>query len=55
MYLTTPSLLHTHTKKALKYTRFRSDDWVLKSRKSDFKMKLFTVPFFKLNIVYEKE
>ena len=55
MYLTTPSLLHTHTKKALKYTRFGSNDWSLKSRKSVFKKKLFAVPFLKLNIVYEKD
>ncbi|GAA4245065.1 carboxypeptidase-like regulatory domain-containing protein [Winogradskyella damuponensis] len=54
MYLTTPSLLHTHTKNIQKYTRFRSNDWSKNSRKSVFKKKLYAVPFIKATVVYEK-
>ena len=55
MYVTTPSILHTHTKHRLKYARFRSNDWVKHSRKSVHKDKLYAVPFIKIEMVYEKE
>ena len=54
MYLTTPSILHTHTTKNLEYRRFRSNDWSKQSRKSVFKKKLYTAPFIKIKVVYEK-
>ncbi|WP_405570682.1 carboxypeptidase-like regulatory domain-containing protein [Winogradskyella sp. Asnod2-B02-A] len=55
MYVTTPNILHTHTKHRLKYSRFRSNDWVKHSKKSVHKEKLYAVPFIKIEMVYEKE
>ena len=55
MYITTPSILHTHTKETLKYSRFRSNNWTKHARKSVTKKKLYAVPFIKIKVVYEKE
>lgn len=55
MYLTTPNILYTRTKNNLRYSRFHSNDWHKESRKSAFKKKLYTAPFIKISVVYEKE
>ena len=55
MYLTTPSILHTHGKKQLKFTRFRSNNWSKHSRKSVFKKKYYAIPFIKIKVVFEKQ
>ena len=55
MYLTTPNILHTHTKKNIAYSRFHSNQWHKQRRKSVFKKKLFSIPFIKLKVVYEEE
>lgn len=55
MYLTTPNILHTHTKKNIAYSRFHSNQWHKKRRKSVFKKKKFAVPFIKVKVVFETE
>ncbi|WP_179352266.1 carboxypeptidase-like regulatory domain-containing protein [Winogradskyella vidalii] len=55
MYLTTPNVLYTHTKKNLEYSRFRSNEWHKNKRKSVFKKKFYTAPFIKVKVLYEKE
>ena len=37
MYLTTPNILYTHSKQNLEYSRYRSNNWNKKTRKSVFK------------------
>lgn len=55
MYLTTPNILYTHTKKNLEYSRFRSNEWHKNKRKSVFKKKFYAVPFIKVKVLFEKE
>jgi hypothetical protein len=55
MYLTTPNLLYTHTKLNLTFTRFGSNEWTKKNRKSVFKKKFYKAPFLKLKVVYIKK
>ncbi|MBU2927217.1 carboxypeptidase-like regulatory domain-containing protein [Winogradskyella psychrotolerans] len=54
MYLTTPSILHTHAEKQLKFTRFHSNNWSKHSRKSVLKKKYYAIPFIKTKVVFEK-
>ncbi|WP_299101757.1 carboxypeptidase-like regulatory domain-containing protein [uncultured Winogradskyella sp.] len=55
MYLTTPSILYTHTTQKIKYSRSRSIDWVKHSKKSVFKKRLFAIPFIKVEVKYEAD
>lgn len=54
MYVTTPTLLYTHTKTPLLYTRFRGKRWTKQKNTSVFKNKLYQVPYVKVKVQFQK-
>ena len=54
MYVTSPSLIETHDKKALTWSRFRGKKWNKNDRKSVFKNRLYSNILLQLKVQYRK-
>ncbi|MDT8346170.1 MAG: carboxypeptidase-like regulatory domain-containing protein [Flavobacteriaceae bacterium] len=55
IYLASPSFLYTHIEEKLVYSRYRGKKWHKTNRRSPFKKELYSVPFLKLKVRYEKQ
>ncbi|ATA75052.1 hypothetical protein CGC52_06240 [Capnocytophaga sp. H2931] len=51
LYVTKPSLVHTHTDKNIVITRFRGKEWYKNSKKSTFKKEYYAVPRVKMEVL----